>query len=352
MECRNSNHILQCCVFIYVLKVLLTVLLSLSFYNQLDFYKQNPDCHRSRHCLRAGTRKQRKIPVHVTSRPRTHIPRHRPPSTLTQVAFDNNVMNDSNFSSLCVGHINARSVKNKTSDIEHIVMDRNIDMLFITETWLNEKGDESIIASLTPSGYSFKSFPRKNRRGGGVGVLMKTQYLHQILDIKEHNNSSFESFQVNVNINNQCHIFMCVYRPPRSKKNDHNISSFIRDFRNTINVWNHFKSKIVIVGDFNIHFNAPTSPEMKAMQVVLKEHELKQIINEPTNTHGNTIDWIVVPNDEKWIEDVSVIDDVISDHYVIMTRLKTTKFEPKRKSITSRNLKILKSDDFRNDLRK
>ena len=56
---------------------------------------------------------------------------------------------------------NAQSVgsSEKRAEISTFVSDNGIDMLFITETWLNPRGDEAKIADLAPSGYSARSSP-------------------------------------------------------------------------------------------------------------------------------------------------------------------------------------------------
>ena len=52
--------------------------------------------------------------------------------------------------------LNARSVKNKRLLIKDWVVDNNIDILALTETWLQPNNkDDHIIGDLTPTGYSF-----------------------------------------------------------------------------------------------------------------------------------------------------------------------------------------------------
>lgn len=70
--------------------------------------------------------------------------------------------------------INARSVCNKTLIIKDLVVDYNIDLLGITETWLGTEGNDVIIGELCPTGYRFAHTPRPLGRGGGVGLLFKS----------------------------------------------------------------------------------------------------------------------------------------------------------------------------------
>jgi hypothetical protein len=69
--------------------------------------------------------------------------------------------------------VNARSVRNKTAEIVEHIVDSNIDICIITETWLKEY-DYVTTAALSPNGYGFKGFPRQsNRAGGGTGIMFK-----------------------------------------------------------------------------------------------------------------------------------------------------------------------------------
>ena len=61
--------------------------------------------------------------------------------------------------------INARSVKNKATAILQYILDNDMDILAITESWLRPGDiDGHIIAAVTPPGYSFK---RQARRQSG-----------------------------------------------------------------------------------------------------------------------------------------------------------------------------------------
>ena len=48
--------------------------------------------------------------------------------------------------------MNAQSVRNKTLTINEYVREENIDLLAITQTWLKQDGDMSVITELIPEG--------------------------------------------------------------------------------------------------------------------------------------------------------------------------------------------------------
>ena len=97
--------------------------------------------------------------------------------------------------------LNARSVKNKRLLIKDWVVDNNIDILALTETWLQpDNKDDHIICDLTPTGYSFYHSPRQTR-GGGVGILIKDGF-----DISRSTISSHQ-FQT-------LSLWICKLKPP------------------------------------------------------------------------------------------------------------------------------------------
>ena len=58
--------------------------------------------------------------------------------------------------------LNARSVRNKSLTIKDFVVDNDIDILALTETWLrSDESDEFIIRDLRPEGYECFSVPRR-----------------------------------------------------------------------------------------------------------------------------------------------------------------------------------------------
>ena len=67
-----------------------------------------------------------------------------------------------------------------------------------------------------------------------------------------------------------------------------------------------------ICGDFNIHVDVPVGDGYKFM-TLLDSCDLKQLVNQPTDLHGHTLDLILSPSDQDTIVDVKICD-FISDH--------------------------------------
>ena len=117
--------------------------------------------------------------------------------------------------------INCESAKNKTLDLTDYISELDIDICCLTETWMTEN-DPVTAGEICPPGYELQSIPRKDRRGGGVAVILK-----QPLSLKSSQYcppNSFQSFEhLNMVILHPHYSksinLTVVYRPPRSDKN-------------------------------------------------------------------------------------------------------------------------------------
>ena len=77
-----------------------------------------------------------------------------------------------------LGIVNARSVCNKTDVFTDHLTEVNMDIVAITDTWLNTRDkDVKAIKGLTPAEYKRVHVPRKKRRFGGIGLVYRCDYI-------------------------------------------------------------------------------------------------------------------------------------------------------------------------------
>ena len=69
--------------------------------------------------------------------------------------------------------VNIQSVGNKTCEIRDYINENKLDVLMLTETWLNYS-DSAKIKEMTPDTHTFLHVPRGDRRGGGAGIFSQT----------------------------------------------------------------------------------------------------------------------------------------------------------------------------------
>ena len=68
--------------------------------------------------------------------------------------------------------INTQSIKSKEHLIMEYLMDKQVDLAILMETWLCEEDETWVNASeCNKNGYKLDTVNRKNRRGGGIGLI-------------------------------------------------------------------------------------------------------------------------------------------------------------------------------------
>ena len=144
-----------------------------------------------------------------------------------------------------------------------------------------------------PKGYYFYHIPRKNSRGGGVGVLLKENIRMKTQPQRKF--TSFEYIDVIVNCSNSSTRMVINYRPPPSKKNQLNNTLFLEEFSKLMEQLIIVPGNLLIVGDFNYHVDSTTNPETIKFNKILEMFNLQQHVgNSQEGTHprfDNDKDW-------------------------------------------------------------
>ena len=111
--------------------------------------------------------------------------------------------------------------------IRDIVDEENVDIAFITETWISEN-DNVKIESIRPNSFGrHVSFPRiTGGRGGGIAIVSKQSLSSSRID----DFNTFEASKSFLRFNANNFAFFCVYRPPPSKKNKLTVTEFLSEF--------------------------------------------------------------------------------------------------------------------------
>ena len=215
--------------------------------------------------------------------------------------------------SLNYGVLNARSI-NKTETVIDFIPEHHLDILCITETWL--QSDDSFTTNhVTPCGYSIVSSPRLNRQGGGLAVLIKND-LHS----KRQTSVCFSTFEVllvQVTSSSKSFAIATIYRPPGPLGN---FLSNLSDFLSTLVAkYNDF----ILAGDFNIHVDIASDELSKKLIELLKNFGLRQHVKLPTHNGGHILDLVISRIDTELVRAVSVMEG-ISDHHGILVDLTVT----------------------------
>ena len=305
-----------------------STLISTDVCNVIKSLKLKRRCSTRRKC-RGGRNFQRPIPViitppsghsgnvNVTVSAKQSKPNH---NNLINVPLIKNFSScdAESCSSLRIGLLNARSVANKATEINELIVDQCLDILFITETWLKESGNGTSITDLVPTGYTLHHNPRDQKRGGGVGVIHR-----DFLELKcktANPTNSYEHQEYVLHYANRYVQFLLVYRPP-----DKSIPQFLDEIQDHLSVATISGAATVLVGDLNIHLDKHEDPHIKRFNEVITNFDLTQIVDCPTHKKGHILDLVCLPrfmidnngdSPQKKLN-LSANDNAGSDHYLV-----------------------------------
>ena len=122
--------------------------------------------------------------------------------------------------------LNSRSVVNKSAVINNHILENKIDILCITETWINNgEFSNSLLSSLIPSNYVLSQYYGRPHpfRGGGVAIINHKSVHHTYVSAPVF--STFECVGSVITSSYSSFKLFVVYRPPSSS-----MSTFFTEF--------------------------------------------------------------------------------------------------------------------------
>jgi hypothetical protein len=246
--------------------------------------------------------------------------------------------------------INARSVCNKATEINDYITDRNLDVLYITETWLkgNER-DNVVLAELLPPNFDIIQKARRQGRGGGVALIHRKDISVKLCESKQYD--SFEHILTKLVASSLTYHVITLYRPPPNQKNQLTSSSFIEEFADLLSTAILLKGELLINGDFNYHLNNTTNADTQQFISLFESFNIKQHVSVPTHTLGNTIDLLLTRSSDCGINNIRVIDQQLSDHFVVHFSLAITRQPRPTKIVSTRSYKKIDLDALKSDIR-
>ncbi|XP_055956994.1 uncharacterized protein LOC130012904, partial [Patella vulgata] len=240
---------------------------------------------------------------------------------------------------------NARSVRNKSQELNQYVCDNNLDIFAITETWLSANADTASITDLVPNGYSIFHQPRPTR-GGGVALIFKSSL--GVTVQKPIKFTTFEYLHTIISVMNERLSVIVIYRPP--SRDAETVSNFFSEFPSVLDKLACSGNRLLLLGDFNFHLQDLTDTNAVRFNDLLRAYSLCQHVSVPTHNRGNILDLVISRDCENLIHNVSVSNNLISDHFPVNFNLSIRKPPLQTKTLTFRNFKKLDKGCFINEL--
>ena len=115
---------------------------------------------------------------------------------------------------------------------------------------------------------------------------------------------------------------MCLYRGGGpSRKNKLSSQLFPQEFSEFLTQFAGSHSDLVLLGDFNFHYDDCADTQVNRLKTMLSDHGLTQLVDVPTHRCGHTLDWAVVCSDVSCLV-LERVEDMpgISDHKSLYVR--------------------------------
>ena len=259
-------------------------------------------------------------------------------------------LENENKKKLSMGLLNSQSLKNKTLLISDLITEKNISMLFLTETWIQDENDVVFLDHTAPDGYSYHHKSRTNgSRGGGVGVIF--QDCLNILDITSQFKQylSFELIALNTTIDGQTICFYLIYRPPPSSTNNIRTSQFIPEFSDLLEMALLKSDHVCFLGYFNIPWDTTDHSERKELASMLSAMGLIQHIEDPTHSKGHTLD-VVITRLNSSLFNLDHANLLLSDHNLVLGSLNFVTQRYPTVEVKYRKLKDINPEAFQQEI--
>ena len=136
---------------------------------------------------------------------------------------------------MSLAHINARSIVNKIQPFQQCILDQNIDICAVTETWIKEDDIDIITKEIPPPGYNILLHQHMDgRSGAGLGMVYKDYITISSNKVtKNHNTMEYMRYSLRIK---QTSIDICVlYRFPCTSVIDF-CSELVSEIEESINL--------------------------------------------------------------------------------------------------------------------
>lgn len=168
----------------------------------------------------------------------------------------------------------------------------------------------------TPTNYNCISYPRQGTKGGGIAIIYKTSIALQIVEDLTQDEEVCEVISTSFRLPSSDTIkLIAFYRP-----HDDHLYRFIDVIQEIIERFNTDINPLLIVGDFNFHFDIPTDHNSNVLREVLKSHELNQLVTFPTHRAGRMLDLIITNRPHEDFK-LSCNSTIASDHLCAIAQM-------------------------------
>lgn len=217
---------------------------------------------------------------------------------------------------------NACSIRNKSASINHWIVDSNLRLAAIVETW-HDALDCPDLTARAPLGYHYierarprsaTSAARTCTNHGGVCLFYHCSLHARRATFVDY--STFEFVSAYVTGSALTILIIVVYRPGSAAISD----LFFDEFSDLLERTSMYASSLITAGDLNIHFDVTSDSATIKFLDILDQHSLVQQVIGATHRAGHCLD-VLITRRELCVRSVNVSPPMLSDHSCVVGRL-------------------------------
>ena len=248
--------------------------------------------------------------------------------------------------------LNPWSVCNKTTAICDFIIDHDIDLLALTETWLKgDSRDQVILQEILPPGCNMVQQARSDR-GGGIAVIHREDIKIKCTSITNNGQfTSFEAIECDICVKQSAKLFV-IYRPPPSSKNGLTYKMFLTQFADFLEQHIVCAKQLVLLGDFNLHVESAEDREAQGFRSLIERFGLTQHVQQCTHRNGHTLDLVISRSSESFVSNVSAQDHGFPDHYPVFSQLSLQRSLNTKQVVSFRKYKSVNVSNLVEDIKK
>ena len=253
----------------------------------------------------------------------------------------------SNHCALMIWNVWSILNEEKLENFLQILDDKDISIACVTESWFDTKVGV-FSHKIKEHGYLLHHAYREDKRGGGVAVMFKRQFMIKPGGASSSEYSSFEySWIVMKQQSKRRLVLICVYR-----NQEVHFNTFYEEFTIFMDKTSRNGEELLVVGDFNVWVERQDDQDAKRLILLMNTYGLTQKVKYPTHREGHTLDHVYV-NDFQLEIECEVLSDaqgMTTDHFPVILKIPTPTDQNLTKSVTIRKLNDINVEEFRNDL--
>ena len=210
---------------------------------------------------------------------------------------------------------NAHSVNKKVAGISEFLNGRSCDVCFICESWMHDSYT-SIVSEFNDYGFRVLNKTRKNKRGGGLCALYKSNLNVKMSDLKLKL-KTFEVMETTIKSNSTLLRVSNIYRTGYMTNSD--FSAFYDEMDDYLGLLVQKPGQNIICGDLNIHVEEHGNKQASEFLTLMGTYDFCQMVNSPTHNHNGTLDLVFVNNNDQSIKQSVSSSLIVHDIYHSVT---------------------------------